>query len=240
MSAAIAQANNQASSKTATPLPRSTELASARRTQAERRQAARQQILAAALICFNRNGYHATSMADIAQQAGVSKGLLHYHFDTKENLAMAVEAQLAQVVFDRITKNIQPLTPSVKQASRALDALWQDITAGKQFVPIGIDLAARAIADGEKKQHFTTLLEGHIDLLKQGIAAVLGPIAQEANYDQQTIADMILVMMAGLAIGHVFIEDEARIEKLFEAFKKMIIMAVLPDRLTKEATHGNR
>jgi AcrR family transcriptional regulator len=38
------------------------------------RAARRDQIAAAALACFARSGYHATTMADIAVAAGVSKG----------------------------------------------------------------------------------------------------------------------------------------------------------------------
>ena len=40
----------------------------------ETRAARRDQIVAAALACFARTGYHATTMADVAAQAGVSKG----------------------------------------------------------------------------------------------------------------------------------------------------------------------
>ncbi len=38
------------------------------------RAARRDQIAGAALECFARSGYHATTMADIAVAAGVSKG----------------------------------------------------------------------------------------------------------------------------------------------------------------------
>jgi hypothetical protein len=42
---------------------------------AEQTRAARRgQIIAAALACFARAGYHETTMADVAAQAGVSKG----------------------------------------------------------------------------------------------------------------------------------------------------------------------
>jgi AcrR family transcriptional regulator len=47
---------------------------------------ARQRILAAAADCLVRDGLAQVRMASIARQAGVSSGLLHYHFDTKEQL----------------------------------------------------------------------------------------------------------------------------------------------------------
>ena len=47
---------------------------------------ARTRILAAAAECLVRDGLAKVRMASIAQAAGVSSGLLHYHFDTKEQL----------------------------------------------------------------------------------------------------------------------------------------------------------
>ncbi len=47
---------------------------------------ARTRILAAAAVCIVRDGLAKVRMAGIAREAGVSAGLLHYHFDTKEQL----------------------------------------------------------------------------------------------------------------------------------------------------------
>jgi AcrR family transcriptional regulator len=47
---------------------------------------ARSRILAAAVECIVRDGLARVRMASIARTAGVSAGLLHYHFDTKEQL----------------------------------------------------------------------------------------------------------------------------------------------------------
>lgn len=51
---------------------------------------ARNRILAAAAQCIVRDGLAKVRMAGIAREAGVSSGLLHYHFDTKERLFAAV------------------------------------------------------------------------------------------------------------------------------------------------------
>ncbi|MFW6001243.1 MAG: TetR/AcrR family transcriptional regulator [Halanaerobium sp.] len=43
-------------------------------------------ILEAALNVFSQNNYHTTTMTMIAEEAGVSKGTLYWHFDSKEEL----------------------------------------------------------------------------------------------------------------------------------------------------------
>ncbi|MBV9831733.1 MAG: TetR family transcriptional regulator C-terminal domain-containing protein [Marmoricola sp.] len=53
---------------------------------------ARNRILAAATDCLVRDGLAKVRMAAIAREAGVSSGLLHYHFDTKEQLFAEVLA----------------------------------------------------------------------------------------------------------------------------------------------------
>jgi AcrR family transcriptional regulator len=51
---------------------------------------ARTRILAATADCIVRDGLAKVRMAGIAKAAGVSAGLLHYHFDSKEQLFAAV------------------------------------------------------------------------------------------------------------------------------------------------------
>ncbi len=52
----------------------------------------RAELLRAAKDLFYRRGYHRTSLADVAGQAGVPLGNVHYYFPTKQALAEAVVA----------------------------------------------------------------------------------------------------------------------------------------------------
>jgi AcrR family transcriptional regulator len=49
-----------------------------------------QHIIEAATTVMSRKGYDGTSMKDIAQEAGVAQGLIHYYFGSKEDLLVAV------------------------------------------------------------------------------------------------------------------------------------------------------
>ncbi len=50
------------------------------------RAESRQRIMAAAMHLFARDGYERTSIAGIAREAGVAKGLLYNYFSSKEDL----------------------------------------------------------------------------------------------------------------------------------------------------------
>ncbi len=52
--------------------------------------AARDRILAEAASLFVARGYHGISMREIAEQVGLSKAALYYHFEDKESLFLAV------------------------------------------------------------------------------------------------------------------------------------------------------
>src|SRR5436309_3798875 len=68
-------------------------------------QARRDQILAAARTCFIQRGYHPTRMEDIASTAGLSKGGVYFHFQSKQEVFDA----LVQEEYERsmtVLKNV--------------------------------------------------------------------------------------------------------------------------------------
>jgi AcrR family transcriptional regulator len=80
-----------------------------RRLPAARR---RRQLLAVALESFAAAGYHATSMDDIAEQAGVTKPVLYQHFPSKSELyrelVVTVGEELRETVTDKATAEADP------------------------------------------------------------------------------------------------------------------------------------
>ena len=50
----------------------------------------REKILQAAFSVLSRQGYESTSIKDIAEEAGVAQGLVHYYFKSKQLLVLAV------------------------------------------------------------------------------------------------------------------------------------------------------
>src|SRR5437899_1342441 len=59
---------------------------------------AREKILQAAFTVLAREGYENTSIKDIAEEAGVAQGLVHYHYKSKQQLVLEVLAFVCQKV----------------------------------------------------------------------------------------------------------------------------------------------
>lgn len=72
-------------------MDQATTLPAARR--AERARMRREQVLEAAKHCFRQVGFHSTSMAEIAKQAGMSVGHIYRYFPSKEALIEAIVTQ---------------------------------------------------------------------------------------------------------------------------------------------------
>ena len=63
----------------------------------EIRQKSIQSIKEAALELFGHNGYHSTSISQIAKAAGISKGLLYNYFENKEALLEAIVMEAVEM-----------------------------------------------------------------------------------------------------------------------------------------------
>lgn len=84
------------------------------------RAARRDQILAAALECFSRCGYHATAMSDVAAQAGVSKGTPYLYFASKETLFLALYEQWDCGLVARVQDSVDRLEAPRRRSPRAV------------------------------------------------------------------------------------------------------------------------
>jgi AcrR family transcriptional regulator len=64
--------------------------------------ARREQLLATGLEVFARQGFHGTSMNDVAEAAGVTKPVLYQHFSSKRELYLALLDESGRQLLDAI------------------------------------------------------------------------------------------------------------------------------------------
>ena len=84
------------------------------------RAARRDQIIVAAAECFARTGYHATTMADIAEAAGVSKGTPYLYFPGKEALFIALYEEWDCGLAARVDVAIAGVAEPARHSPRAV------------------------------------------------------------------------------------------------------------------------
>ena len=80
-----------------------TEVVGTRTETRRRRKAERpQEILEAAFLEFSRNGYAMTTLDQIAERAGVTKGTIYVYFESKEQLFISMVHELMKATLDTV------------------------------------------------------------------------------------------------------------------------------------------
>lgn len=74
----------------------------ARRSQAERSEATRAALIAAAREMFAERGYGEVGMEEVVRAAGVTRGALYHHFGSKSDLLEAVYEQIEAEITEKI------------------------------------------------------------------------------------------------------------------------------------------
>ncbi|GAA2997674.1 TetR/AcrR family transcriptional regulator [Streptosporangium longisporum] len=88
--------------------------------------ARRAQIVGSAIDVIAEVGYAQASLARIAEHAGISKGVISYHFDSKDELVQ-------QIVDDAMTAGDAAVRPLVEAQTTAADMLRVYIEASVEF-----------------------------------------------------------------------------------------------------------
>jgi AcrR family transcriptional regulator len=120
-----------------------------------------------------RRGSHRLSLQDVADEAGVSKGLLLYHFKTKDNLLVATMRWALGRTSERIRRGIEG-APDARAALKALtDAVFVSPQLNRDFHLFYLDLvehAARVEAYGALPQLLREEINGlYAQIIQRGI-----------------------------------------------------------------------
>ena len=156
-------------------------------------EARRKQILKVAIDEITTRGYKETSIQAIADKAGVSKGLLLYHFKTKKDLLSDVWTVLIDELFEHRRAKVDLKESAIDKLSTYIDAEFEFLLTHKQkFVAlfsIGIDLTSKdgknpwaAISNERCFRYLTKIIEDGIERgeFKSVTNGAIAPIIQGA------------------------------------------------------------
>ncbi|CAN5781948.1 hypothetical protein BH20VER1_BH20VER1_29430 [soil metagenome] len=127
------------------------------------------QILRAAMFCFAKCGFHQTSMHDVAEEAGISVGLIYRYFASKE----AVIAALAE----EHKQELDALLERARSAPTLLDSLEILLTAHccEDQPQLHCAFVVDLFAEAGRNPGIASLVR---DVLETGMAGVTDVIAR--------------------------------------------------------------
>jgi AcrR family transcriptional regulator len=183
------------------------------RVSEQHRAGRRAEIVAAAARLFAANGFHATSMADIISECGLSAGAVYRYFRSKNELVAAVaETALstADEAFDKLLAG--DAVPSPAQAVTALitaitDRIAHDPATDVDLTRIGVQAWAEALRSPElatRADDVYRRLRGHFaEVARRGQAA--GHLPADAVPEQLGAAMLSLVQ--GFILQRLLVTD---------------------------------
>ncbi|HKS49939.1 MAG TPA: TetR family transcriptional regulator [Amycolatopsis sp.] len=98
----------------------------------ERSRATRRRLLEAAVACIAELGLSGTTVAVIAQRAGVSRGAAQHHFRTREDLVTAAVEHMGEVQVAELRRRAEGLPPGESRIQPVVDMLL-DLYTGPMF-----------------------------------------------------------------------------------------------------------
>lgn len=159
-----------------------------------------QRILDAAASLFGREGFQAASMNEVAREAGVSKGLLHYHFQSKEHLLIEAQRATFRQIFTRFAERFERGDRGVQTAVDALDALWDSILTMRAWTPFMVETISQAVADRPVREPVDAFYDEAMALLLQGIETTFERDKDRLAVPPERLANMVRVNMHGLIV----------------------------------------
>lgn len=93
----------------------------------------RQELMAAAAHLFNQRGYDATSMRDIAREAGMLAGSMYYHFPSKDDLIIATYEEGKRLISNSVVAAVEDVTDPWERLTLAAVAHMNTLFGGNNF-----------------------------------------------------------------------------------------------------------
>jgi AcrR family transcriptional regulator len=116
-----------------------------RRPQQERSRATRRALLESAVTCLAERGWGRTTVADVAERAGVSRGAAQHHFPTREALFTAAIDELMAAWISDLRQHSEEL-PAGRERTRVVVERVVDVYTGPLF-RAALELWVAAAAD---------------------------------------------------------------------------------------------
>ncbi len=144
---------------------------------------------------FSEQGIDGGSLQEIADRAEVSKGLILYHFGSKERFVLATMEWALHRTAERIRRSLAQAASPEDRISAMLDAIFYDAEANRQFYLTYLDLlgqVARRDTFGQVNDTFRTIVNAlYRDVVRQGADEGVFDVADldEAAHSVRAIID---------------------------------------------------
>lgn len=185
----------------------------------ERKQATRLALRQAALRCFARRGFVATSIADITDEAGVAKGTFYVHYEDKEALIDELLVEFNDALAERLARTFaefpsRPLESTVRTFAGIVLEHWmtnatfvrayaERSSAGLDVaaLPFGVNAPVRDMLVAALRARGGSTLSVDPEMVVQGMLAMWLRLGLQSVVRPQVLPNEVIETLTQLTVG---------------------------------------
>lgn len=167
-------------------------------------EASRQHVIDAAIKTIAKRGVVNTSVSDIADAAGMSKGVVHYHFKSKDDLLARVLQQCSTRMSERVRHAWdQPVSP-IEKIRGALREMLATRTDGSPEVKVLADLMGHSVHDAKLRKPMSAVFHDMRCEMVDEFVKSFTAIGLKPKVPPHIIPKLMMATLDGVGLHHLF------------------------------------
>ena len=131
------------------------------------------QIIDAALRCLARDGYAATSIQRVADEAGVHKRVVLYYYGSREGLFDHVVRHLGARLFNPVRQKLEGLEGPADIVTQGYEEFWRAVTRDRALLVAWFGLRAEAITNDALRSTASHITDRLRELVQEQIDGLM-------------------------------------------------------------------
>ena len=174
------------------------------RVEYRKSEASRQQVIAAAIQTLAKRGLAQTSVSDIADAAGMSKGVVHYHFKSKDDLLGRVLDACVAAIHTRTRRAWDEAKDPLDKIRSYLREGWASRTDGSPEMRVIAELAAQGVHDPRMREAISTMFQTMREQLVRDFVECFAEIGLRPKIPPRVVPRLVMATLDGLGLHHMF------------------------------------
>lgn len=184
-------------------------------------------ILEATLIVLSKKGYENTTINEVADAAGIARGLLHYYFKDKEDLVAKALTFGFGPMWDSSVGSLTTARSTEQLVDNMIAVLKKNVKENPDFSALLFEMWVSGRRSAKIRKVFSDGLNEAIDRLKKllQLASSVGLIKVSDSSEFEGLVRLILAMYHGLAIQLLTNPEKVDDKKMWVPIRKMLLSA---------------
>lgn len=132
-------------------------------------------------------------MGDVAADAGVSKALIHYHFEDKDSLLAALVESVGRAVVERAR------TSGVAGSKRPLDAHWEWLERELHSGDVRVLVSLSDIDSAATRAASRTIADDRLRLIAADVASIFSGLGLTPRMPPALVGETVMAFVDGMA-----------------------------------------